>query len=451
MKKIRKRLLALILACCLLAGAMPVSAAAVSFPDVPEGEWYSEYLDKVLQLPGIISGYPDGTFQPDAPVKRGEFLKMVICAAQLITSIYTADKSNDAVHWAGKYYTMAKEDNLLVSDVYSGGIMFPCTAEALDQPITRYEMATIISNITTNSLMEKAVVTTDAYANILDYASIPDSYITKVEQAYGKGILTGFEDTSFRGDGNLTRAQSVTVIERMLWDNDRLMPDWAEYPQSNVSTATRPAGFVSFAEWLRDGHVDAWGKIDAEARTRLFGDPNKTCFYSAAEAAPFMQSVTVPIWAVDKGGNKYATTAALTVHYLVADEVRYIFQEIFDDPEQFPIYGWSIGGARFTDTLRHSWGCAIDINALFNCECNTKSGYLKVTCGYGWWPIGHADGSFAGSLSGPSQYSIGKTEGEYGYSVVRAFAHYGWGWGGNGWSNGKSFDYMHFSVLPSGG
>ena len=25
------------------------------------------------------------------------------------------------------------------------------------------------------------------------------------------------------------------------------------------------------------------------------------------------------------------------------------------------------------------------------------------------------------------------------------------GWGGNGWNNRTAFDYMHFSVLPSGG
>ena len=165
-----------------------------------------------------------------------------------------------------------------------------------------------------------------------------------------------------------------------------------------------------------------------------------------------MTTVSVPIWTMDKAGNKYASTTSITVHYLVAEEVKSIFQMIYDDPEQFPIYGgWSAGGARYTDHMRHSWGCAIDINAYYNCECNTKSGYLKVTCGYGWWPIGHADSSFAGSMTAPSPYSIGKNEGEYGYSVVKAFETYGWGWGGNGWSNGKSFDYMHFSVLPSGG
>ncbi len=216
--------------------------------------------------------------------------------------------------------------------------------------------------------------------------------------------------------------------------------------------ASIPAGYSTFAWWLRSGQVDSWGKLSAQAKTLLFGDANKSYFSSAAEAAPYMTDVAVPIWTMDKSGNRFSATAYLTVNKILANEVKSIFNQIYNDPEKFPIYGgWSVGGARFTDTMRHSWGAAIDINALYNAECNLKSGYLKVTCGYGWWPVGHADSTFAGSMTEQSYYSIGKVPGEYGYSVVKAFADHGWGWGGNGWSGGLSFDYMHFSILPSGG
>jgi len=459
MKNILRTGLALCLAILMLLAAIPAHAATVSaaakFSDVAYGAWYTTYLDKVLQLPGVINGYPDGSFRPNDNVTRGEFLKMVICASQLIASIYSMDRSRDSIHWAGKYYTIAKEDNLIVSDVYSGGIMFECTAEELNKPITRYEMATVISNITTNTLMEQTVVVENAFSHILDYDAIPDAYITKVEQAYGKGILTGFEDTSFRGEENLTRAEAVTVIERLLWDGDRKMPEWAHMPEKvdAIASGRYLDPTLSFANWLKDGHVNAYGKIDDEAKVKLFGTAAIDHFSSAEEAAPYMTTVTVPIWkVVDKTGNKVASTTVITVNTAVAEEVKSIFQMIYDDSERFPIYaGWSVGGARYTDKMRHSWGCAIDINAFYNCECNVKSGPLTITCGYGWWPIGHADSFFAGELEEPSIYSIGAQEGEYGYSVVKAFATYGWGWGGNGWSGNTSYDYMHFSVLPTGG
>ena len=461
-----RRVFALLLGCALLFGcALPAGAVVLvsntGFSDVERGVWYEEALLLMQNYTqGVISGYPDKTFRPDDTVKRGEFLKM----AMTIAEGYTADKSRNGVHWAGEYYTIALENNVLISDAFSTSEpMFPCTFEALEQPITRYEMAVVLSNACSNMLMEPVVIATKAVNNIPDYESIGSGYVTAVEQAYGKGVLTGYEDGSFRGDNLLRRCEAATAVFRLYWANKRARPDWAEQPVISTSYSSRPDGFQSFAEWLQDGHINAYGQIDAEARLRLFGNSSKDHFNNASEAAPFMRSVSIPMWAIDSSGQKYSTTGYLTVHYLVADEVQLIFNQIYNDPEQFPIYGYSVGGARFSDTMRHSWGCAIDVNALFNCECNFKSGYQKVTCGYGWWPYGmdgqtwvnRSASSYHGSLSSASPYSISP----YG-SVVKAFNDYGWGWGGSGsnvpgtqkgWSSGNSFDFMHFSVLPSGG
>ena len=467
MKTKCRRALALLLGFVLLLAAVPVGAgaAALSFPDVPAGAWYKPYLDKIMEVQAmmgvnnIISGYPNGNFGPTDSVKRGEFLKMLFEASEACgneTAILAADAVKPGDHWAEKYYLKAKTDNILVADVYSSTEpMFSGSREALDQPISRYEMAVILNNVCTNIAMQKTVVVDKPESHITDYADIPAAYRTAVEQSYGKGLLTGNELGVFNGDGILDRGQAVTVIYRYLFVDTiqgEGLQDWASYPKAETTAGSYLDPSLSFANWLRNGHVDSWGNIDAEAKTKLFGSANKSYFASSYEAAPYMTTVSVPIWTMDKAGNKIPSTCPVTVNKAVAEEVKAIFQMIYDDPEQFPIYGgWSAGGARYTDTMRHSWGCAIDINAYYNCECNTKSGYLKVTCGYGWWPIGHADGSFAGTMTSQSPYSIGKNPGEYGYSVVKAFQTYGWGWGGNGWSGGKSFDYMHFSVLPSGG
>ncbi len=485
MKHKLTRGLTVLLSVLLLLAALPSAARADSvtgFPDVPEGAWYVQYLGPIMKaqatvgVNNIIGGFPDGTFLPDQQVKRGEFLKMIFEAARSSGNEVSiaVNEAQRSVHWAGKYYTMAEEDNILIADPYASGDgvqqMFPCTWEALEQPMTRYEMAVVLNNICRNIAMQKTVNVAQPEEHISDYADIPAEYVTAVEQMYGKGLLTGNENAFFLGSDTLTRAQAATVLYRFLFFdtiNGQGLQDWASY--SVVKTTGGEGGegggqgtvvseywlsdpSESFANWLRDGHVDSWGNIDAEARIKLFGNANKTCFVSSYDAANYMETVSVPIWTVDKSGQKIPSTVGIVVNKAVAAEVHDIFQMIYDDPEQFPIYGgWSAGGARYTDTMRHSWGCAIDVNALYNCECNTYSGYLKVTCGYGWWPLNTAWTMYAGSLTAPSIYSIGKNEGEYGHSVVKAFATYGWGWGGNGYSSGKKFDYMHFSVLPSGG
>jgi hypothetical protein len=459
MKRIVRYILSAALAAALLLPALPVSAepGQTGFPDVPAGAWYEQQLLEMQEkTPGLISGLDDENgvriFNPDGYVKRGEFLRMIMAAAEC----YTADKSRSRIHWAGDYYTMALENNALVADVYTSSYpIFECTAEELEKPIFRYEMAVILNNVCRNIAMQKTVIVTEPETHITDYAEIPERYAASVEQTYGKGLLTGDESHSFNGWDSLTRAQAVIVLHKFLFLDTIQgvgLQDWAAYPQKDTSSSSSIlAPEDSFANWLR-GHLPN-GKPDDEAKARLFGVyATQGYFANATQAAPYMETVSVPVWTVDRMGNKVESATSITVNKAVAQEVRAIFQMIFDDPEQFPIYGgWSAGGARYTDHLRHSWGCAIDVNALYNCECNTYSGALSVTCGYGWWPLNTAWTIYAGSLSAPSIYSIGKNEGDYGHSVVEAFAAYGWGWGGNGWSNGTKFDYMHFSILPSGG
>ena len=331
---------------------------------------------------------------------------------------------------------------MLISDVYEGGLMFDCTYEALQQPISRYEMAVILNNTGTNIGREPTVTIQNAAAYIPDYESIAPQFVNAVEQSYGKGYLTGMQDGSFQGGNNLRRSEAATVIYRYLWGGQ--MAPFAKTNQ--VTTLELPADFVPFA-------IRYQSMTETERRIALFGDANKTYFYSSADAAPYMETITVPIWTLDQDGSKVPSSTSLTVHRLVALEVQLIFQEIFNDPEQFPIYGgWSIGGSRYSDTMRHAWGCAIDINAFYNCECTTdwNAGTTRVTCGYGWWPAGYGWSSQCGTLSGPSPYSIAP-----GSSVIRAFNRYGWGWGGQGYSlhtdGTQKFDFMHFSILPSGG
>ena len=479
-----RRFCILFLCAVLLLAAVPMSAGAVSadsFPDVYTTDWFYPYLDKIMWAQSqvgqmnIISGYPDGTFGPGDPVKRCEFLKMLFEAVESSgnqTAIVNPSEVRDGDHWAKRYYVKAKKDNILVADAYystedktgetyTDNVLFTEDYDDMNEPMTRYEMAVVLNNVCTNLAMQKTVIVDEPETHITDYAEIPAAYVPAVEQMYGKGLLTGYEDGRFGGNDTLTRAQAVTVLYRYLFvDTIRGegLQDWASYPKAEITQGDYLDPNLSFANWLRSGHVDSWGNIDAEARVKLFGSANKSYFVSSYDAANYMTTVSVPVWTMDKAGNKIASTCPITVNKVVAEEVKSIFQMIYDDPEQFPIYGgWSAGGTRYTDTMRHSWGCAIDVNAYYNCECtiNWNTYYNNVTCGYGWWPINHADRTFSGSMGSQSAYSIGSREGEYGYSVVKAFATYGWGWGGNGYSrksNGnQKFDYMHFSVLPSGG
>ena len=129
-------------------------------------------------------------------------------------------------------------------------------------------------------------------------------------------------------------------------------------------------------------------------------------------------------------GVKKASTTTLQVHAAIADDVKAIFTEIYNDPEQFPINGTS--SFRYVEgtTGEHNCGTAIDLNANENYQIRDG----QVLVGSCWEP-------------GTNPYSIAPDS-----SVVRIFEAHGWSWGGDAWAADSDdatgyHDYMHFSYM----
>lgn len=411
-----KRALAFVLALVILIQFPEVRAAQTTFTDVKSGDWFSGDVNKLAGY-GIISGFPDGSFKPQNTLTRGEFIRMLTTVAEVWSG-----KALTGVHWAESDWNALNESGILeVSTGYnSSGTLFPCTAKALDTPISRYEAAYLINAVLYLRFNEKQMTLAksgDSFANhISDYNKMNKAYLNVVEQVYSKGILTGYADTSFQGSNSLKRSESAAVIVRLAWSKERKTISWATEKQTETDSS-----FVSFAIQYRSLSND-------DRRQMLFGNANKAYFKSASDASGYMVTITVPVWKLNTStGKKVSSTASLTVHKLVEKEVKAIFNDIYNSPEKFPIN--SIGGARYSDTMRHSWGCAIDINPNENYYINYNSGATV--------------GSFC-YKNGSSPFCI-TPDG----SVVKAFAKYGWGWGGQGYSTAA--DYMHFSILASGG
>ncbi len=60
----------------------PIAAPTGIFPDVPPGEWYAGYVEK-LHAEGITQGYGDGTYRPDNTVTRAEMAAFIARAWNL--------------------------------------------------------------------------------------------------------------------------------------------------------------------------------------------------------------------------------------------------------------------------------------------------------------------------------------------------------------------------------
>jgi len=95
---------------CVAAGLSPISGDA-SFSDTA-GHWAAGYIE-AAKAAGIIGGYADGTFRPNAMITRAEIAKIVVGAAGLATDTSGAGFSDIAGHWASDYILTAANNGIV--------------------------------------------------------------------------------------------------------------------------------------------------------------------------------------------------------------------------------------------------------------------------------------------------------------------------------------------------
>lgn len=54
----------------------PAAKGTASFTDIAEGQWYTDAVNWAAEQ-GVVNGYPDGTFRPEAPITRQEMATML--------------------------------------------------------------------------------------------------------------------------------------------------------------------------------------------------------------------------------------------------------------------------------------------------------------------------------------------------------------------------------------
>ena len=107
------------------------------FSDVSADKWYNNAVSTLSHM-GVIGGYADGTFRPDAPISRAEFAKIAVSFTQnngsATYNYFTDVKTTD---WFAPYVTAAKDAGLI--EGYSDGSFKP------ESKITRAEACAIVN------------------------------------------------------------------------------------------------------------------------------------------------------------------------------------------------------------------------------------------------------------------------------------------------------------------
>jgi len=149
-----------------------------------------------------ITGYPDGSFKPDQPITREEAVTMVLRALGINVPDTTKSSYSDvnSDRWSLKYI----EDGTTLGYLLG----FPNGTFEPGNNMTRAEFATFLSriptSISTNKSMTFSDVTSDKW------------YYTSIEDVAAKGIIQGYPDGTFKPDATITRAEAVTMVNRLV-------------------------------------------------------------------------------------------------------------------------------------------------------------------------------------------------------------------------------------------
>lgn len=167
-----------------------------------------------------ILGYPDGTFKPERDVTRQEVAALLARAFHLQTAdaSQTGYKDVKAADWGAEAIAAVTKAGYMSG--YPDGTFRP------NQPISREELAATAARI--KQLKGEG---TDAFSDVADgWAK------AAIDSAAAESILTGYPDGTFRPKANITRAEAVTIINRLLGRGPLTgvsTPTWSDVTPNN--------------------------------------------------------------------------------------------------------------------------------------------------------------------------------------------------------------------------
>ncbi len=179
-----------------------VLAATLTWPDVASGTWAAGGID-ALAATGSLRGFPDGTFRPDAPVTRAQFVAMLARVLRLAAPPNGAPAPFTDVP-AGAWYAR------YVAAAWAAGWIqgVSPTAFAPGSPVSREEMAVLVARAL--GLGGTAALPWTDAADVAPWA------VAGVRAASAAGYLRGYPDGTFRPAADATRAEAAALLARVL-------------------------------------------------------------------------------------------------------------------------------------------------------------------------------------------------------------------------------------------
>lgn len=211
-KFIAKGLLAAALLISLTVGSV---GASQTYPDVPEDHKSVKNIE-FLTKRGIIEGFPDNTFRPDAAVTRAEASRIIIGASAALEINYPANNKRPMIK-----FTDIRDDRWYskpIAGMYENRIIngFPDKSFRPNETVTRAQLAKMISDAFQMENAGTQLKFTDVKAG--------GWYEQAVQNLVAAGVITN-TGTQFKPNHPMSRAEVTDYVAEAILDNGAIMDD----------------------------------------------------------------------------------------------------------------------------------------------------------------------------------------------------------------------------------
>ncbi len=168
-----------------------------------ESHWAKDYIN-TLYYDDIVSGYGDGRFGPDDKLTRAQIVKIALLAFDHTEENNGENPFTDLTlsDWYFNYVLAAAEQEIVTG--YNDKTFRP------NAEVTRAEALKIV--LTAGGLTQFPSV----IPNFTDVDTVADWFAKYTAYAKTSGLISGYEDGTFRGNQGITRAEVCKIVVELM-------------------------------------------------------------------------------------------------------------------------------------------------------------------------------------------------------------------------------------------
>lgn len=205
----------------------------IRFKDMKD-HW-ARFAAAYLAREGIVNGYPDSTFRPEKPLTFGELAKLMACTffknelesesqgAQILPALKD--------HWSYPYLVLLASNGVIEEGIPQQGpgsnsestprppAPFTPDGFAPRKEVCLWVYKSINCTSSASLLSLKSAdkeVSPDDKKTFDDLQGLPTPEMEAIEWCARRGIVTGYEDSTFRPDNPVTRGEMAMILWRIL-------------------------------------------------------------------------------------------------------------------------------------------------------------------------------------------------------------------------------------------